>query len=288
MASTLRFPLARAGQGLAASASKLKNILWTLGAYKEFFDIKLTFRHNFLIASNRSKRARTVRLMACVDAISERLHRGHRDPVRSGIRTRRPGAPDAPYNIAPTAPVPVVGHGRGGAGHHPAPVGAGAVLVQGSVRGRAHGQRPGRDGGGQASFRAPFKRGRCIIPADGFYEWQARAGGPKQPFCIRAADGSILGFAGLRDRWEGPDGALDTCTIITTTANALMAPIHDRMPVILAPGGPGRLAGSGGVSGAAQGAAAALPGRVPAAYPVGPRVGDARNEGPELMEPPDA
>ncbi|GAB4263637.1 MAG: SOS response-associated peptidase [Candidatus Promineifilaceae bacterium] len=85
------------------------------------------------------------------------------------------------------------------------------------------------------SFRTAFKRRRCIIPASGFYEWQKTAGG-KQPVFIHAADKSPLGLAGLWEIWQGGDGSyLESCTIITTSPNTLMRPIHNRMPVILEP-----------------------------------------------------
>jgi len=138
------------------------------------------------------------------------------------------------------------------------------------------------------SFRAPFRRGRCIIPADGFYEWQARTGGPKQPFCIRAADGSILAFAGLRDTWEGSDGALETFAILTTSANGLMAPIHDRMPVILAPADYAAWLDPHGVPERLKELLRPCPEGFLRVYPVGPRVGNVRNEGPDLAEPADA
>jgi len=85
------------------------------------------------------------------------------------------------------------------------------------------------------SFRSAFKRRRCIIPASGFYEWQKTANG-KQPVFIHAADKSPLGLAGLWEIWQGGDGSyLESCTIITTSPNTLMRPIHNRMPVILEP-----------------------------------------------------
>ncbi len=99
----------------------------------------------------------------------------------------------------------------------------------------------------KGAFKPAFKRRRCIVPADGFYEWQARAasvgakGKPaKQPFFIHRLDGEPLAFAGLWETWRdpnlGPDApTLHSCTIITTTANDTMAPVHDRMPVILPP-----------------------------------------------------
>jgi putative SOS response-associated peptidase YedK len=83
-------------------------------------------------------------------------------------------------------------------------------------------------------FRDAFKRHRCIIPASGYYEWLKRPDG-KQPYFISAADGGVLSFAGLRDRWKNPKTgeAMTSCTIIVTDANALTRPIHDRMPVVL-------------------------------------------------------
>ena len=101
------------------------------------------------------------------------------------------------------------------------------------------------------SFRAPFKRRRCLILADGFYEWQrsgnrsgnspgnspgSSGGKQKQPFYIQLQDQDIFGFAGLWEHWEGSDGSyLETCTILTTEPNEQMQAIHNRMPVILHP-----------------------------------------------------
>ena len=87
------------------------------------------------------------------------------------------------------------------------------------------------------SFRTAFKRRRCLIPADGFYEWQKQADG-KQPMFIRPTDGEERPFAlaGLWEFWSDPDGGtIQSCTILTTTPNELMAPIHNRMPVIVEP-----------------------------------------------------
>ncbi len=84
------------------------------------------------------------------------------------------------------------------------------------------------------SFRAAFRRRRCVILADGFYEWQAGADG-KQPHYICAADGQAFAMAGLWEHWERGPEPLETCTIITTQANQFMAELHQRMPVVLAP-----------------------------------------------------
>jgi len=86
------------------------------------------------------------------------------------------------------------------------------------------------------SFRSALKRRRCLVPADGFYEWRTE-GGHKQPYRITMADGQPFGMAGLWEVWHGPDGdALCSFTILTTAANALIGPLHDRMPVIIDPG----------------------------------------------------
>ncbi len=86
------------------------------------------------------------------------------------------------------------------------------------------------------AFRAAFRRRRCLIPADGFYEWKTERG-RKQPYRIAMESGATFAFAGLWERWEGPggDGAIESCTIVTTEANARLQAIHHRMPVILAP-----------------------------------------------------
>ena len=88
------------------------------------------------------------------------------------------------------------------------------------------------------AFRNAFKRRRCLIPADGFYEWQAIPGSKvKQPWFIVLRDREPMAFAGLWEQWRSPEGEeLESCSIIVTDANELMQPIHERMPVILAPG----------------------------------------------------
>jgi hypothetical protein len=77
-----------------------------------------------------------------------------------------------------------------------------------------------------------FRKRRCLIPADGFYEWM-KTGKAKQPFSFRLNDDRPFAFAGLWERWEGPSGPLETCCILTTEANDLVRPAHDRMPVML-------------------------------------------------------
>jgi putative SOS response-associated peptidase YedK len=148
--------------------------------------------------------------------------------------------PDAPqlaprYNIAPTQQVAVVRADEGGRtlslmrwGLVPSwakELAIGAKMI--NARAETAAEKP--------AFRSAMKQRRCLIPADGFYEWQALPGG-KQPFYIHMADGSPFAFAGLWEQWRTPEGPwLETCTILTTAANELMRPLHDRMPVIIPP-----------------------------------------------------
>ena len=88
---------------------------------------------------------------------------------------------------------------------------------------------------GKASFREAFKRRRCLVPASGFYEW-AKEGRAKQPFYISLKSGDPMAMAGIWESWKAPDGnVLRTVCIVTTAANDVMAPIHERMPVIVSP-----------------------------------------------------
>ena len=92
----------------------------------------------------------------------------------------------------------------------------------------------------ESKFRRTFERRRCLVPADGFYEWEKLEDGKKQPWFIHRADGAPMVFAGLWEVWK-PEGAseedepLRTCSIITTSANELLARIHDRMPAVISP-----------------------------------------------------
>ncbi|MBZ5687728.1 MAG: SOS response-associated peptidase [Acidobacteriia bacterium] len=85
------------------------------------------------------------------------------------------------------------------------------------------------------AFRDALKSRRCLIPADGFYEW-LRTGKTKQPYCFEVNEGALFAFAGLWERWKDPSGNwIKSCSILTTTPNAVTAAVHDRMPVILHP-----------------------------------------------------
>ena len=127
-------------------------------------------------------------------------------------------------------------------------------------------------------FRDAFKQRRCLVPANGYYEWRAENGG-KQPFFIRMAGSDLFSFAGLWSAWQGPDGPVESCVIITTTAKEELADIHDRMPVIIEPddydawleeGGQDLLRPSAGEM---------------EAYPVNRRVNNPRNQGEALIQP---
>src|SRR5438093_9688886 len=85
------------------------------------------------------------------------------------------------------------------------------------------------------TFRVAFRKRRCLIPADGFYEWK-QEGGRKQPFYIRMKNGEPFAIAGLWEHWEDQDGqVIESCTLLTTEPNELLAQVHNRMPVILDP-----------------------------------------------------
>ena len=148
---------------------------------------------------------------------------------------RYPEQPNFPprYNVAPTQPIAVVRLEEGTRqfalmrwGLLPSWVKdpkAFSLLI--NARGESVLDKP--------AFSSAMKRRRCLIPADGFYEWQA-TGGRKQPYYVRAKSGAPLAFAGLWETWTGPNGEeLDTAAIITTTANRTLAAIHARMPVIV-------------------------------------------------------
>ena len=134
------------------------------------------------------------------------------------------------------------------------------------------------------SFRGPFKYRRCIIPASGFYEWQKRAGG-KQPYFIRPPGGGYFALAGIWDHWQGMGlQEIESCAIITTTPNSMMANIHDRMPVILAESDLAAWldpkVGQGDLLAILQ----PYPAEKMEAYPVSSLVNSPRNNGPECIE----
>ena len=136
------------------------------------------------------------------------------------------------------------------------------------------------------AFRAAMKRRRCLVPADGFYEWQA-GGSRKQPYFIRLKSGQPMAFAGLWECWTGPNGEeLETAAIVTTEANRALGHIHDRMPVILAPDAFDLWLNCAEVD--AQTAAALIapaPDSLFEAYPVSTDVNRVANDNAKLVEP---
>ncbi len=136
------------------------------------------------------------------------------------------------------------------------------------------------------AFRAAFRKRRCLILADGFYEWK-KENRHKQPFHIRLHDGRPFAFAGLWEHWEGREGAaIDSCTILTTTPNDLLRPLHHRMAVILAPEDYGLW-----VDPAIQEADRLQPllrpnpAEMMTAFPVSTRVNNPAHDGPDCIAP---
>ncbi len=133
-------------------------------------------------------------------------------------------------------------------------------------------------------FRRAFQSRRCLIPADGYYEWQGIKP-PKQPYFIHLKDDGIFAFAGLWERWKSPEDTepIDTCTILTTQPNELMTPIHNRMPVVVAPRDYGRWLDSAAGGNEVADILKPYPAQDMDAYPVAPAVNSPKNNGPELV-----
>jgi len=190
------------------------------------------------------------------------------------------------YNVAPTQPIAIVRLVDGK--RHFALVRWGllpswvkdpktfTLLI--NARGETAAEKP--------AFRAAMKRRRCLIPADGFYEWQA-VGNRKRPFYVRAKSGAPLAFAGLWETWTGPNGEeLETAAIVTTRANRTLSPIHDRMPVIVPPEA-FDLWLDGATVDATTAAAliAPAPEDLLVAYEISTAVNRTANDNPKLLEP---
>lgn len=140
----------------------------------------------------------------------------------------------ARYNIAPTQPILVVANNSADRFEH-----FHWGLIPSWAKDRAIGNRMinarAETLAEKPAFRTALRRRRCLVPADGFYEWKKDSGGKtKTPMRITMASGEVFAFAGLWDAWQAPDGSVvPSCTLITTEPNELMSDIHDRMPVIL-------------------------------------------------------
>jgi putative SOS response-associated peptidase YedK len=187
------------------------------------------------------------------------------------------------YNIAPTQPVLAV---RAGAtGREAALLRWGLIPPWSKDPKQAPINARSETAADKPTFRHALRKRRCLIPASGFYEWAA-LGRRKQPYCFRPRDEGLFAFAGLWERWQGPDGPVESCAILTTEANDLTRPVHDRMPVIL----PERHFGAW-LDPQVQDAGQLVPLLRPypadaiRAYPVGPLVGNPRNDGPAWAAP---
>jgi putative SOS response-associated peptidase YedK len=200
--------------------------------------------------------------------------------------------PDAPprYNIAPTQPILAVANDApdmydfffwGLVPPWAKDTSVGARMI--NARGETLAERP--------AFRNAYRRRRCLIPADGFYEWKKspEPKGKKTPMYVRMRSGKPFAFAGLWETWHAPDGSeLRSCTIITTSPNKLMATMHDRMPVIM-PQEKFQLWLDGGEKSPEEldPLLAPYPDEAMEAGAVSTVVNNAKNEGPDCIAPPD-
>jgi putative SOS response-associated peptidase YedK len=189
------------------------------------------------------------------------------------------------YNIAPTQPVAAVRLAEGEGRRRIALLRWGLIpswskdprMGQSLINARAEtvAEKP--------AFRAAFKARRCLIPASGFYEWQATGGKHKQPYHIRMRDGQPFAFAGLWERWLAEGEPVETCAILTTTPNAVVRPVHQRMPVIVAPGDFAAWFDPATPPAELHALLRPYPADEMTAVPVGRYVSNPRNEGPRCL-----
>ncbi len=188
------------------------------------------------------------------------------------------------YNVAPTQRVPIV-----------VETDSGRALRLARWGFRPHGMRESKLApinarvemlGTSRMFRDAVTRARCLVPADGFYEWRAQPGQKrKQPYYLRLKGGGLFAFAGLWSAGHAESGTPPTCTIITTMPNELVAPIHNRMPVILDTGDEARwLDPRLTDAGTALACLRPFPPERMEAYPVSSLVSSPRHDGRELIE----
>lgn len=204
------------------------------------------------------------------------------------FRCRPPACPLVPrYNLAPGQPALVVRtDGRGGR--------EAALLLWGFLPSWAKASDPGarhinaraETAAERPAFRAAFRARRCLVPASGFYEWRP-AGKRKQPYCVRRANGGLLAFAGLWERWSGAEGEIETFAILTAPARGGLRHLHPRAPAILPPEAYGPW-----LEGTPEVAAAALdravhrdPGAALVAYPVSNRINRVEADDADLIQP---
>ncbi len=198
-----------------------------------------------------------------------------------------PETPNFPprYNIAPTQPIAVVAFQQGAPHFFLMRWGFIPGFVKDekrfpliiNIRSETVREKP--------SFRAAFQRRRCLIPADGFYEWR-RSDRSKRPYLIRPQDGRPFAFAGLHETWSSLDGSeIDTAAILTTDANGTLAAIHDRAPVIIPQADHARWLDPATSPDEAETMLRPPPDEALSLTRVGTAVNKAGNEGPELLLP---
>jgi putative SOS response-associated peptidase YedK len=213
-------------------------------------------------------------------------------PDPTAIRARFPVGESveivARYNVAPGDPVLAVTTDRHGAPR-------GELLKWGLVPSWAKSPRTGlkminaraETAARRPAYRRALERYRCLIIADGFYEWAALPDGRKAPHHIARADEEPFAFAGLWSIWrDGGEETLRSCTILTTAANATVAPLHDRMPVMLSREQEDPWLDSATPPSALSSLLLGLPASELRVRPVGMAVNDARYDGPDCLAPP--
>ncbi len=135
------------------------------------------------------------------------------------------------------------------------------------------------------AFRDAFQNRRSLVPTDGFFEWEKK-GKARQPWRIGPAEGGLMALAGLWERWRAPDGSVvRTYAVITTEANELIAPLHERMPAVLPPEEFGEWLDPGTPAERLRQMLRPYPSARTKAYPVSPRVNNVRNDDPGCIEP---
>lgn len=190
------------------------------------------------------------------------------------------------YNIAPTQPVLVVVARSGRAVVETMRWGLVPAWSKGPKSGPLHINARAETLVEQPAFRHAFAQRRCLVPADGFYEWRG-AGKLRVPYRFTVGAGVVCAFAGLWETWRQPDGGwLISCAIVTTAANPLVAAVHDRMPVILPPEAEAQwLDPAFDDPAALQGLLAPFPAERMNVYQVTPVVNSALHEGPDCLNP---
>jgi len=191
--------------------------------------------------------------------------------------------PPVSYNVAPTQQIPIIRE-EPGAGRLISTAHWGLIPFWAKDRKMAHQTINARaeTARNKPSFRHCFRRKRCIIPASGFFEWHT-LGELKQPHYISLRDKSLLGLAGLWDTWENDGEIMESCTIVTTTANSFMEPIHKRMPVILTDEDHADWLDASNEN--PEHLLKQFPSEKMQSWAVSSRVGNPRNNLPELIEP---